>query len=476
MQFFGKSDEELKRLQTELQQREEDVNKRENRLSSEQAKYDHEKELLEEAREQFESEREEFRSEVNGFHLANAKETAKIEKRFIELSKQESAAKTKYAEQQREAFKEVIESRITELDTRQRELDAAEDQLAGRYKELHTEQAEVARRELAVTEREQKADAGFADKAKALAEETARHHQANQAEAERLRAQADALAADRQQFELEKAEWVKREQAIRVAEHHRDAGFADERAALDSELFEKRRKAESDISAYRSGQLATMEEEFGILRTKRLAEIAAAENVERDRIRAEIAEERMAWVKQSESERKQLEALRLELEKKAGEVAALQSELEGRKVELEARERTQENYKKYAEVFRKIPCIRLMEYDETECNNFQYIVIEVDPLSPVSRDLLIRILHAERIIARRYFYPGCHQMEPYRQMYPDAAARLANTETLANSVIILPTGTSITKVDIELIGSIIKFALENGEAIHKRDLALENTH
>ena len=34
----------------------------------------------------------------------------------------------------------------------------------------------------------------------------------------------------------------------------------------------------------------------------------------------------------------------------------------------------------------------------------------------LSRDQLQRLLWAENVVARRYFYPGCHRMEPYRSM------------------------------------------------------------
>ena len=38
----------------------------------------------------------------------------------------------------------------------------------------------------------------------------------------------------------------------------------------------------------------------------------------------------------------------------------------------------------------------------------------------ISRDELVQILQAENVLARRYFYPGCHRMEPYRSYYPHA--------------------------------------------------------
>jgi hypothetical protein len=342
MGFFGKSEAELKQIATGLDKRQTELDNRESVLASTQSNVQHEKALLDETRAQFNGEREAFRELVKKEREDIAAENAALERRRLEIAKREAEAKTGFVESQREAFKAVVEKRLAELDARQQELDGLERRLSIKLSDFHTAEGEMARRELSVTEREQRADAGFSDKVKALAEEAARYHQANMAEAERLRAQADALAADRQQYELKKAELVKREQAIIAAEQHRDAGFADERAALDTELFEKRQKIESEISDLRAVQLAAIEKELGNQRTTRLAEIATAENIERERVRTEISAERVVWEKQRESELKKLEAIRSEVERKDGAVTALQSELEGRRVELEASERALE--------------------------------------------------------------------------------------------------------------------------------------
>ena len=43
----------------------------------------------------------------------------------------------------------------------------------------------------------------------------------------------------------------------------------------------------------------------------------------------------------------------------------------------------------------------------------------------------MKILHAENVIARRYFYPGCHRMEPYKSLFPNAGLVLPETEKIA---------------------------------------------
>jgi hypothetical protein len=147
------------------------------------------------------------------------------------------------------------------------------------------------------------------------------------------------VQTDRQVLEAEKAKLTEREKAIIIAEQKRDAGFADERAALNNELRDKRNQVDAEISNIRSKKLLELDDEVAKLKSKRLDEVSNAENMERERIRAEIVKEREAWATQLNDDRKKLNIERTELEKQKGALSALQSEVEGRKVELESAER-----------------------------------------------------------------------------------------------------------------------------------------
>lgn len=147
------------------------------------------------------------------------------------------------------------------------------------------------------------------------------------------------VQADRQAIEAEKAKLTEREKAIIIAEQKRDAGFADERAALNNELRDKRSQVDAEISNIRAKKFLELDDEVAKLKSTRLDEISNAENMERERIRAEIVKEREAWATQQNDDRKKLNAERTELEKQKGALSALQSEVEGRKVELESAER-----------------------------------------------------------------------------------------------------------------------------------------
>lgn len=127
------------------------------------------------------------------------------------------------------------------------------------------------------------------------------------------------------------------------------------------------------------------------------------------------------------------------------------------------------NYKRYQQGLAGIPGISMAMYDETERNNYQYIILTVDEgRTTVTRDQLVEVLWAERVLARRYFYPGCHQMEPYRSYYPHAGLLLPVTERLSRSILSLPTGTAVGETEIDQICQIIRLVMENGVELNRR--------
>jgi dTDP-4-amino-4,6-dideoxygalactose transaminase len=127
----------------------------------------------------------------------------------------------------------------------------------------------------------------------------------------------------------------------------------------------------------------------------------------------------------------------------------------------------QTHYTTYQNALQDIPGIRMMTYDGSERNNYQYVIVEVDATATgIDRDTLVNVLHAERILARRYFYPGCHQMEPYRTLYPRAGEYLPETVQLSQRVMSLPTGTAVSKDDILTIAAIIRQAVNCADVIN----------
>jgi dTDP-4-amino-4,6-dideoxygalactose transaminase len=127
------------------------------------------------------------------------------------------------------------------------------------------------------------------------------------------------------------------------------------------------------------------------------------------------------------------------------------------------------NYQRYCTELIEIPGLDMVMYDKSEKNNYQYIVVEVDEeRTGISRDLLVEILHAENVLARRYFYPGCHQMEPYRSYFPHAGLLLPETERLTQRCMSLPNGTAISTQDVDAICYLIRMVIENSSEIRQK--------
>jgi dTDP-4-amino-4,6-dideoxygalactose transaminase len=127
------------------------------------------------------------------------------------------------------------------------------------------------------------------------------------------------------------------------------------------------------------------------------------------------------------------------------------------------------NYKTYQQELENIAGISLLPYNESEKYNYQYIALEVEEdITGVSRDNLLKILHAENIIARRYFYPGCHRMEPYRSYFPHAGLLLPETEKLVKRILILPTGTAISETEIRQICRILQLSIANAKLLNQK--------
>lgn len=127
------------------------------------------------------------------------------------------------------------------------------------------------------------------------------------------------------------------------------------------------------------------------------------------------------------------------------------------------------NYKQYQRELADIPGIYLFSHNEAENCNYQYIVLEInESITQISREKLIKILHAENVLARRYFYPGCHRMEPYRSFFPHAGLLLPETEKLAKKVLVLPTGTTLEHDDISKICQIIRLVVTHSCEIQQK--------
>jgi dTDP-4-amino-4,6-dideoxygalactose transaminase len=127
------------------------------------------------------------------------------------------------------------------------------------------------------------------------------------------------------------------------------------------------------------------------------------------------------------------------------------------------------NYDEYCKQLQGLSGISVIKYSPAETCNRQYVVIEVDrDAAGLGQEELLRVMHAENVLVRRYFYPGCHRMEPYRSLFPHAGLLLPHTERLAARVLQLPTGTAISIAQIAQISGLLRSALGHAEQIRAR--------
>jgi dTDP-4-amino-4,6-dideoxygalactose transaminase len=120
---------------------------------------------------------------------------------------------------------------------------------------------------------------------------------------------------------------------------------------------------------------------------------------------------------------------------------------------------SQRNYQAYAKNLTDIPGIRLLPHDENGCRNYQYVVLEVQEECKVSRDEIIAALHQNNVLARKYFWPGVHAMQPYHDLFPHASLLLPETVKIAEKTIAMPNSTRINETTIEDIANIIRICL-----------------
>lgn len=117
------------------------------------------------------------------------------------------------------------------------------------------------------------------------------------------------------------------------------------------------------------------------------------------------------------------------------------------------------NHEAYERELAGIPGISLLRTDETGQANYQYVVMIVDEQAGADRDAVLARLKENNVLARRYFWPGAHRMEPYRTLFPEAGQNLPVTAQVAEQVVVLPTGTAVDPADIAVIARIVREAV-----------------
>lgn len=127
-----------------------------------------------------------------------------------------------------------------------------------------------------------------------------------------------------------------------------------------------------------------------------------------------------------------------------------------------------DSFSLYRSRLRDIPGIALIEPQGVDQSNWQYLVCHIDDAKfGMPRDVLLSVLKAENINARRYFYPGIHRSIPYVHDFPQYIDALPESDKLCASLIQLPIGVLVSAEKIESICGLIADAQRHAVSIVK---------
>ena len=308
MSIFGKTDKELKEWEKNLDEREKSLNEKQYKLERKENDLKNLEKTASEKAEEL------------------SKKDADLGKLEKDLSLKELDAKNKYIKQHREAFKEVIEIQLKNLDGRSKELDELQKNIEARFSELKKLEGQLATLERKLKEEELTAENGFAEKNKIALREIEKRQVACEAFEKMLAKREQEISLRHQEQEIWSEALRKRESAVLQAEQKRDEGFSEEKKKLDYELSEKRKDFEIELSERRI-------KEFNLLE-KLLFEEASKR---RETLNKELEAERTQFENSQINEKKLLTTLKDSLKTKSAELEDLKDELEYQKQRLKSR-------------------------------------------------------------------------------------------------------------------------------------------
>jgi dTDP-4-amino-4,6-dideoxygalactose transaminase len=122
----------------------------------------------------------------------------------------------------------------------------------------------------------------------------------------------------------------------------------------------------------------------------------------------------------------------------------------------------------YEELLSTISQVSLIKYSKSECRSFKNILIKLNEDWPIDRDLTIRLLHAENIIARPYYYPALHSK---KYSFKTISTNLSNSDYLQYHYLLLQCGEFVTTKDIEKIVATLRLILDNSHFLNELKMA-----
>lgn len=127
--------------------------------------------------------------------------------------------------------------------------------------------------------------------------------------------------------------------------------------------------------------------------------------------------------------------------------------------------RNQQRYRTYQTRLAGLPGIRLLAFDESCPTGYKNIVVELLDDWPLTRQMTLQVLNAEKILARAYYWPALHQKD---MLFPHIPAHLPITDALAEKFVNLPCGHLVDTQDIEKIVDFMQFIFNHAKQIVQR--------
>jgi dTDP-4-amino-4,6-dideoxygalactose transaminase len=127
--------------------------------------------------------------------------------------------------------------------------------------------------------------------------------------------------------------------------------------------------------------------------------------------------------------------------------------------------RNRRTYYLYQRLLAETPGVRLLEFNENHQTSYKNIVIELLETWPLSRAATLKILNAERVLARAYYAPPLHRK---KMAYPYVPANLPLTDRLSERFVLMPCGSLINDDDIRKIVELMNFIHANADLIDDR--------
>jgi dTDP-4-amino-4,6-dideoxygalactose transaminase len=118
-------------------------------------------------------------------------------------------------------------------------------------------------------------------------------------------------------------------------------------------------------------------------------------------------------------------------------------------------------YDLYVAGLRNIDGLKIIEHNESQRPDYRLIVVRIGDSWPLSREDTFRLLEAEKVLARPYYYPLNHKVVEYPRVCPE----LPVTDAISRDFMVLPSGAHVSEHDVEEIVDILAKIRRHGSEL-----------